>query len=106
MLKIRILVPVDLEIPESPEEWQLYTTEKGVGAAARDLVRASVRALRSIRHDVGDSWSSAVDRAINTHLAPVLRQHAELGASDPEPLRALRSAVERGLRQAGRADTW
>lgn len=100
MLKVRVLVPVEIEIPETAEEWQLYTTEKGVRAAARELVAASVRALRSLRHAEEGTWSGAFRRAFATHVAPVMQRHAGLGASDTEPRNALFGAVERGLRRA------
>lgn len=62
-------------IPSTARDWQLYTTMKGVGAAAKALTDTLTTALR-----LGES---RVD--IENAMIEVMRKYEDFGADDTEP---------------------
>jgi hypothetical protein len=82
--------PPEVKIPTTVGEWELYSSMKGCGPAARALAsglnKAIVQLERTVR--VNRSYEEMRTKALaayKAHIEPVLRVHANCGAYDTEP---------------------
>lgn len=74
-----VAVVIQIAIPQTPEEWDLYR-KPGREDAARDLTLA----LEAAVHAVAGGQLTA-QAAYDKYVQPVATQHAKLGADDTEP---------------------
>ena len=89
------------QIPSTKEEWQLYSTMKGAGEAARKLTGALKRALNGFSREYGKTNHGMSNRGAGTligklfeqHIRPVMNEYASYGASDTEPREAASQAI-------------
>lgn len=77
-------------LPRSKEAWQLYTSVKGSGEAARKLTSALVKAEKEVRKGLKKvrttrDAETVLGKAMWGIVGPVMSQYASQGASDTEP---------------------
>lgn len=93
---------VEVKIPSTGNDWQLYTSSMGCSTAARKLTGAMKRALRSFDTNVGNMGpSKAAHKAFDIWYETALELR-EYGSADTEPRNEAMAtlekyAVERGF---------
>jgi len=77
---VKVKVTVDVgKLPETGDDWELYTASMKCEGAARALTGALKKALRA----VGEG--TTVPDALRDHFDPIARKYADYGAQDSEP---------------------
>lgn len=72
------IVRINVSIPDTAREWQLYDLP-GAGRAAKSLAAA----VRKVFKD--KTASDDLYRAVKTHVFPVMAKYGNFGAFDTEP---------------------
>ena len=78
------LVRKQIDLPVTGEDWELYTSKKGCGAAARGMTRALKKALKAYGAGERDAWQR--------YMEPAFQEYREYGAWDSEPVWVARRA--------------
>jgi hypothetical protein len=91
-MKTTITTRIEVDIPNTPEGWDLYCGEPGAEEAAQALFNA-VRTLIEQTPLTVDPLG--LFSAVNTHVYPVMTKHAKLGTGDTEPRYHLRATLRR-----------
>lgn len=89
-----------METPKTPEDWQLYTSKKGVGVAARSLTTALARLFKEADQRKHEGYGASRHTAgvlIEKHLRPIMEKYAKFGATDTEPRCVAYHVVEKYL---------
>lgn len=77
---MKLNVTVDIgRIPETADDWELYTSSMNCTVAARALTAALKKALRAV------AKGATTYEAMKAHFDPVARKYADYGAQDSEP---------------------
>ena len=88
-----------IQIPDTANDWELYSSEPGAAKAARDLTAALKRTIRAIpgliadsmrkSHPVGEDHGMAKQlataAALPNGINDAMSKHVKLGATDTEP---------------------
>lgn len=82
--------PPVVKMPTTVREWELYSTLKGCGVAARALTRGLSAAIADLERTVRttDSYENMRRKyvaAFKKHFEPAAFAHGRCGASDTEP---------------------
>jgi len=86
----RIKVTVDAgKLPETGDDWELYTASMKCERVARSLTAALKRAIEAV--EAGKTSSEAM----REHFDPVARKYADYGACDTEPTGLAGSILDR-----------
>lgn len=91
-MKTTITTRVEVDIPSTPEGWELYCQQPGADEAAQALYDAVCTLIEQTPLTVDPL---GLYTAINTHVYPVMTKHAKLGATDTEPRYQLRATLRR-----------
>jgi hypothetical protein len=78
MMTTTLAVAMQITIPTTADEWELYTTSMDCTEAAEALTQAVVNALT-------DPYEMTVYQRFKKHVDPVMFKYRNVGASDTEP---------------------
>ena len=87
-MKLKVTIDIG-RIPETGDDWELYTATMKCEGAARALTAALKKALRAV------GAGATVPDALREHFDPVARKYADYGAQDSEPMRHAERILER-----------
>jgi len=96
MANVTIPVKLNINIPTTAEDWELYTVSMDCTAAAEALTAALKEAIADISEGL-----SSVDDVMHRYMHPVMDKYDDFGAADTEPRYIAEStltAVERTTR--------
>lgn len=79
MMKIKVIVDIG-KLPETGDDWELYTHSMKCGRAARSLTAALKRAITAC------AGGSSTYEAMKCHFFPVASKYADYGSTDSEPV--------------------
>jgi len=91
--------PVEIEIPETARDWELYTDMRGSTNAARGMVAALKRSFAAFPkllaegHQVNDALNAAA--CIRGGISEAMERFADHEAADTEPRNHAYDAMER-----------
>lgn len=87
-MKLKVTIDIG-KLPETGDDWELYTASMKCEGAARALTAALKKALRAV------GSGASVPDAMRDHFDPVARKYADFGAQDSEPMRHAERILER-----------
>ncbi len=87
-MKLKVTIETG-KLPETGDDWELYTATMKCEGAARALTGALKKALRAV------GAGATVPEALRDHFDPVARKYADYGAQDSEPMRHAERILER-----------
>lgn len=95
----------NITIPTTARDWELFTTKKGVGVAARAMTSALKKALKGMptmlkkmnkehgAEGLVKVYARALGAVKKKYIDPVAFKYSAMGASDSEPTRAAQQAL-------------
>lgn len=87
-MKLKITVDIG-RLPETGDDWELYTATMPCERAAKALTAGLKKALRAL------GGGASIPDAMRDHFDPVARKYADHGAQDSEPMRHAERILER-----------
>lgn len=94
---------VEIELPSTPGEWEIYSGMTGVDQVAKRLTGALQRTLRRLDtlHKKGSGVEDAAYDAMDDMMFPALSKYREYGASDTEPAWVAKDCVRKYAMKRG-----
>ena len=89
MANATIPVNLNINIPTTAKDWELFTVSMDCTAAADALTAALKEAIADISEGL-----SSVDDVMRRYMHPVMRKYRAFGAADSEPLYIAESTLE------------
>lgn len=97
MANVTIPVKLNINIPTTAKDWELYTVSMDCTAAAEALTAALKEAIADISEGL-----NSVDDVMHRYMYPVMDKYDDFGAADTEP----RHIAESTLTAVARATRW
>lgn len=87
---MKVTATIDVgKLPETADDWELYTCDMDCAEAASALTKALEEAVRAC------AAGKKAHQAMTDHFCPVARAYADWGACDTEPLGHAETILER-----------
>lgn len=87
MKKMTAVIRIDVMVPDTASEWQLYANEPGAARAAKALAAGVRKVLKD------KTAGTNLHQSVKTHVFPVMSKYANFGAWDTEPMWVLRDTL-------------
>ena len=94
---MKLTANIEIKVPESAEEWELYTNSMRCGKAARSLTAALKKSMRLFIKDTSISQYDALKP-----FFAAANKWADYGTSDSEPVHHAERAMRRLAETLGR----
>ena len=98
-MKLKVTVDIG-ELPQTGDDWELYTASMPCERAAKALTAALKKALRAV------GGGASVPDALRAHFDPVARKYASHGAQDSESMYRAQRILDRLERMTKPPKAW